>query len=167
MKDLNLKFLNVKKKTIILPKINKSFEMEYIFHRGAVMIIPFLSTSEIVLIKQYRPVIDEYIYEFPAGTIEENETPLFCAKREIIEEIEYKANILEDYGYIYLAPGYSTEKLHIFVAKNLEKDITFKKDPDELIKVKIFTKDDIKNLLKNRQIKDSKTLTGLGLIGWL
>lgn len=161
------KFLNINKKVVSVPDTNKYLEIEYIFHRGACMIIPFLSDTEIVLIRQYRPVLGEYIYEFPAGTIEENETPIFCAKREIIEEIEYKANIWEDLGYIYLAPGYSTEKLYIFIARDLEKSTLYKKDPEEVIEVKIFDKNDIKNLLNNHQIKDSKTLSALGLIGWL
>jgi ADP-ribose pyrophosphatase len=162
----NGKFLKIKSKEIILPNEKKTV-IEFIKHNGAVMIIPILNEKEIILIKQYRPCIDEYLYEFPAGTIETMEEPLDCAKREIIEEIEYSAEKWESLGYVYLAPGYSTEKIHIFKAENLKKNTSFEKDEEEVIEVKIFNKAELKEIYNKGLIKDSKTIVGLSYIGWL
>ena len=65
--------------------------LETIKHPGAALIVPFAGKDKVILLKQYRPVINSYIYELPAGTLDKGEKPLECAKREIIEETGFSA----------------------------------------------------------------------------
>lgn len=136
--------------------------LEVIKHPGAVLIVPFLNKDRIILIKQYRPVINSYIWELPAGTLHKNEEPFKCAKRELEEETGYQAKSLKRVGFIYTAPGYTTEKILIFVAQGLRK-IESKKELDEVINPRVFNKRDIKKLLLSGKITDAKTISALKL----
>lgn len=139
-------------------------DLEVIKHPGAVLIVPFLNKNKIVLIKQYRPVINSYIWELPAGTLDKGELPLACAKRELVEEIGYKAAKWNKIGYIYPAPGYTTEKIIIFEAHNLSA-VKANRQDDEHIVPAIFDKKGIARLLKSGKLVDSKTLAALKLAG--
>lgn len=160
------KFLNVKQKDVVLPNNHKT-TIEFIEHPGAVLIIPFLTENEVVMIKQYRPCLGEYLYELPAGTIEKGEDILACAKREIIEEIEYSADEWQQLGFIYLCPGYSTEKIFIFKAEKLTANTEFAKDAEEIIETKIMDRNEIKDLFRRGLINDSKTIAAFVYCGWL
>lgn len=138
--------------------------LEVIKHPGAVLIVPFLSLNKIILIKQYRAVINSYIWELTAGTLNKNEDPTRCAQRELIEEIGYKAERLIKIGYIFPAPGYTTEKIIIFKAQRLKK-VEAQKEKDEIIHPKVFTKKEIKELLRKGKIVDAKTICALKLAG--
>ena len=111
---------------------------------------------------QQRP----YIWELPAGTLHKNERPLGCAKRELVEEIGYKSERWKRLGHIYPAPGYTTEKIIIFEARALKK-CAHKKEEDEIITPRVFTKNVVKRLLKNGRITDAKTICALKMSGIL
>ena len=140
--------------------------LEIIRHPGAALIIPFLNKDQIILIKQFRPVINSYLYELPAGTLGKNETPLECAKREIIEEIGYMAGKLTKVGSVYPVPGYSTEVITIFKAEQLTRKIRHA-EPDEVISIALFRKSQIHRLFKSGKIKDAKTISALAFCDWL
>ena len=140
--------------------------LEIVKHPGAVLIVPFLTKDKIVLIRQYRPIISSNIWELPAGTLSENEAPLSCAKRELVEEIGYRAQEWKKIGYIYPAPGYTTEKILIYKARKLKKCSTDLQD-DEVITSRIVSKKSIKNLFKTGRIIDAKTICALTLSGVL
>ena len=144
----------------------RRINLESIKHPGASLIVPFLSRDKIIFIKQFRPVIDQYIYELPAGTIERGETPLACAKREIVEEIGCSAKSMELIGKIYPVPGYSTEIISIFKAEQLQKE-NIRNEPDEVIQVIPLTKTRIKKLFRTRKIMDAKTICALAFCGWI
>ena len=137
---------------------------EIIKHPGAALIIPFLSKDKIIMLRQLRPVIGSYIYELPAGTLDKNESPLSCAKREIIEETGYSAKKLKLLGSIYPVPGYSTEKIFIYRAESLKKTVRAV-EQDEVIESRIFTKSEIKRLFKSGKIVDAKTIASLAICG--
>ncbi len=141
-------------------------KFDIIVHPGAVVIVPLLSKDKVVMIWQYRPAIDKYIYELPAGTLEKNERPLLCAKRELKEETGYKAARVKFIGDIIPVPGYSSEILKIFVA-----DISGKSeqnlDEHEIIDVKIFSKREIRELFKSGKLVDAKSIAAFAMIGWL
>ncbi len=140
----------------------QSTTVEVIEHPGAVLIIPFLSHHEIVLIHQYRPVLGKYLYELPAGTLNPHETILRCAHRELQEETGYKAKIIKKLGHIYPVPGYSTEVISIFQAEQLTAlSKPVKKDLDEVIETKVLTKQQISQLFKKGKINDAKTICAL------
>lgn len=135
-------------------------KLELIQHPGAVLIVPFLEKGKIILIRQYRAVINSYIWELPAGTLHHNEKPLACARRELIEEIGYRAGSLSKLGYIYPAPGYATEKIIIYAARQLEK-VKADKEPDEVISSNPLSFKRIRQLFKSGKITDAKTICAL------
>jgi ADP-ribose pyrophosphatase len=139
---------------------------EMIKHPGASLIVPFLDKNTVILLRQLRPVIDSYIYEFPAGTLDKSESPLACARREIIEETGYSAKRFTLLGSIYPVPGYSTEKIFIYKAEGL-KLATRIPEEDEVIEHKPFTRSQVKRLFKQGKIIDAKTICGLALCGLL
>jgi ADP-ribose pyrophosphatase len=141
-----------------------TFEM--ITHPGAALIVPILSKRRIIMLRQLRPVINSYIYELPAGTLNKGESPKACARREIIEETGYSAGKLICLGVIHPVPGYSTEKITIFKAEGLRKCSRLI-EKDEIIENKIFTKIQIKRLFKKGRITDAKTISALAMCGWL
>ena len=142
--------------------------LDIVEHRGAALIVPFLSKDKIIILKQFRPVINAYIYELPAGTLEVNETPVICARREIKEETGYQAQKLTKLGVIYPVPGYSTEKIHIFRADGLKKPaVKAKMDKDEIIYPAVFTHKQVKDFFARGAIVDAKTICALAMCGWL
>ncbi|HPM42632.1 MAG TPA: NUDIX hydrolase [Candidatus Omnitrophota bacterium] len=141
-----------------------TFEM--IRHPGAALIVPILSRDEVIMLRQLRPVIGQYIYEFPAGTLGKNESPRACAAREIIEETGYSAAKLTKLGSIVPVPGYSTERIIIFKAEGLEK-VERIPEEDEVIEARVFTRSDIEKLFRKGAIIDAKTISALAMCGWL
>jgi len=137
---------------------------EIVEHRGAVAIVPMLSENKVILIKQFRKPANEDLLEIPAGTLAEGETPIECAKRELVEEIGYSAGKFEELFSIYLAPGYSTEKLHVFLASELKPEER-KLDEEEFIEVVEMTLDEAISQIEAGAIKDAKTICGL-LLTW-
>ncbi|MCU0666967.1 MAG: NUDIX hydrolase [Candidatus Omnitrophica bacterium] len=135
-------------------------------HPGAALIVPFLGNGKVVMLRQYRPVIKKYLYELPAGTLEENETPLACARRELIEETGFSAGKLIKLGFIYPVPGYSTEKIFIYKAFDLKR-AKMRLENDEIIERNIVTRGKARSLLKSGKINDAKTICALALCGWI
>ena len=159
------RLLKVFVKKVRLPNgYTATFEM--ISHPGAALIVPIISKDKILMLRQLRPVLNSYIYELPAGTLNKGESPISCARREIIEETGYSAGKLTRLGSIYPVPGYSTEKIHIFKAEGLVSGI-LKPEKDEVIKTLIVTRKKMKDLIRRGRIVDAKTICGLALAGWL
>ena len=139
---------------------------EIIKHPGAALVVPFLSKDKLLMLRQLRPVIGSYIYELPAGTIDKGETPLECAKREIIEETGYSAGSMKRLGSIYPVPGYSTEKIIIYKAEGLRPRHRHA-EKDEIIELKVLTRSDVRRLFKSGKITDAKTIAALAFCGWI
>lgn len=145
---------------------NHRVRLEVIKHPGAVLIIPFLEKDKIILLRQLRPVINFYIYELPAGTLDKDESPYVCAKREIIEEVGYSAKKLTRLGHIFPVPGYSTEKIIVYKASNLHKTRQHLQK-DEIISTLVLTKPKVRSLFKKGKIVDAKTIAALAMCSWL
>jgi ADP-ribose pyrophosphatase len=133
---------------------------EVVEHPGAVAILPLLGMERILLLKQYRPAIGKWIYEIPAGTVEKGESLLRCARRELEEETGYRAKRMEKLFEMYLAPGYSTEKLHSFLASGL-CPTSPRRDWGEEIKVVETTLPKALEMIKANRIQDAKTTATL------
>src|SRR3989338_2623466 len=88
---------------------NRIFQHDIIFHPGAAVIIPELPDGRLILLRQYRTAANRVLWEFPAGTLEPGESPLVCAKREIMEETGFKAVHWKKLTEFYPAPGFSQE----------------------------------------------------------
>lgn len=140
--------------------------LETVKHPGAALIIPFLSRKKIIMLKQYRPVINSYIYELPAGTLDRNERPAACARREIVEETGFSSGKLSCLGKIFPVPGYSTECIHIYKAERLRKE-AHEAEADEVIESRVYNRSKVRKLFKAGSIVDAKTIAALAMCGWL
>ncbi|MBD3379312.1 MAG: NUDIX domain-containing protein [Candidatus Omnitrophica bacterium] len=136
---------------------------EEIDHPGAALIVPFLK-GKVVMIRQYRGVIEKYIWELPAGTLEEGETPYSCAKREAAEETGFKVSSLKKLGVVYTTPGFCNEMIHIYRAE-CSGASDAQGDPDECVDVRILGKKEVRALFSAGKILDSKTICALKFAG--
>ena len=134
--------------------------MERINHPGGAAVVPLLSDESVILIKQYRYCIGDTIWEIPAGRLEPDENPLDCAKRELVEEVGFKATNVQKLTEIYSAPGYCNEVIYIFLATELVPDKQ-KLEDDEIIKVVKLPFAKAIEKVKTGEITDAKTVVGL------
>lgn len=123
----------------------------------AVAIMPVLG-DHCFLLRQYRFSIDEYIYEVPAGAIEQGENPEEAAHRELIEETSLCAEQLIPHGWMYPTPGYSTERLWLYEATDLAPSDLYKKDEDEVIEVVKLDICEMLAMIREGDIVDAKTI---------
>ncbi|BAJ51180.1 ADP-ribose pyrophosphatase [Candidatus Caldarchaeum subterraneum] len=137
------------------------FVKEVVVHPGAVAVVPLLNESELVLVEQFRAAVGEVLVEVPAGTLE-NESPEECAARELEEETGYSAGSLKKIGEFYLAPGYSTELMHVYLAKNLRKT-EGRNMPDEKISVITCGLEEAFEMVRSGRIRDAKSIAALSL----
>ena len=94
-------------------------ELDIVQHPGAAAIVPFVSDSDVLLIRQYRHATGGTILEVPAGKIDPGETPAVTAARELEEEVGQRAGRLEELGWIWTTPGFANEKIHLYAAFEL------------------------------------------------
>lgn len=159
------KFLTIKTRKTKLPNGN-TIALELVEHPGAVLIVPYLTRGKVLLLRQFRPVLNSYIFELPAGTLEKGEQPLACARREIIEETGYSARKFTRLGIIYPVPGYSTEKITLYKAEGLTlRGIAC--EPDEVIETLVVTRNIVRDLFTSGKIIDAKTICAFAHCGWL
>lgn len=130
---------------------------------NAAAVIPLLENGNVLLVNQYRPACGRHTWEIPAGKKEEfgAEDGLICAKRELMEETGYSS---EDISFLWTlrpAVAYSTEIIDIYLAKNVQKTGTQNLDPGEFINVKEFSVDELKQMIFDGRIEDSKTLSAI------
>jgi ADP-ribose pyrophosphatase len=137
-------------------------DVEFIEHPGATAIIPFLDDTRIVLLKQYRHALKKYIWEIPAGTLDPQEETISCAQRELIEETGYSADRWHKLGEITPLPGYSDERIHIFLARDLQPAEQHL-DKDEIINVHEVNFTEALDMIKRGEIQDGKSIAGLYL----
>ena len=126
-------------------------------HPGAAVILPVDAEGQILMIRQYRHAVGAHILEMPAGTLERNEDPLACAKREIVEEIGFRAERWTSLGSIYPAPGFCNELQHLYLAQELTAD-SAEADEDEIIEVCPMSVSAVEEGIASGNIFDGKTI---------
>jgi len=134
--------------------------LEVARHLNAAAIVPFTRDGKILLIRQFRPVINQWLWEIPAGLLEPNEDPQRCAERELEEETGWVAEGVEPVIGMHTSCGFTDEVIFIFKAVGL-KPGKLAQEPGEVIETNFFTREEVLKLIQNREITDSKTLTGL------
>jgi ADP-ribose pyrophosphatase len=136
--------------------------LDIVDHPGAVTLLPLDSEGRLWLVRQYRHSVGMDLLELPAGAMEEGEPPEACAYREVREEIGMSAGQLQKIGQFFLAPGYSTEYMYIFLATDLQSD-PLDADEDEFLSVETIPVQEVYRLAETGVIQDSKTLAALFL----
>ncbi|MDQ3873050.1 MAG: NUDIX hydrolase [Thermoproteota archaeon] len=137
----------------------KIVNKEIVGHQNSIGIVA-INGSNVILITQYRAAANRVLLEIPAGKMENNESPRQAAIREMAEEIGYRGS-LKPLSKWYLAPGYSTELMHVFVATNLKKIARGPLDEDENISIKRIRLSEAIKKCFNGKIKDAKTVAAL------
>ena len=156
------KIVNLRVDTVELEN-QKYAKREIVEHKSAACILA-VNNDKILLVRQYRKAIEEFIYELPAGILNIAEEPHEGALRELEEETGYTAGKIKLIYEFYTSPGFSNEKVYLFEAADLVfKAVNF--DEDECIETIEITKDEAKKMLETGRITDSKTL--IGLLHWL
>jgi ADP-ribose pyrophosphatase len=142
-------------------------DMEIVRHPGSVVLLPMASADSIILIRQYRYTVDQWIWELPAGSLEANEDPAAAAARECEEEIGLRPARVERLQSFYPTPGFCDEQMIFFRCSDLQPpaaDSTAHKDEDEDLEPQTFTLEQARALLANGTIVDLKTAVGLALL---
>jgi ADP-ribose pyrophosphatase len=140
-------------------------ELEMIRHSGASAIIPFLSDPQgedpqVLMIRQYRYAADGYLYEIPAGRLDKGESPRDCAARELKEETGCTAEHFDHLLTIYTTPGFTDEKIHLFMATGLVAGET-KHEVDEFLDLHPMRLSRALEMVEAGEIQDAKTVIGL------
>jgi ADP-ribose pyrophosphatase len=135
-------------------------DLDYIEHPGAAAIVPLIGTDEVVLIKQYRHALKRYIWEIPAGTLDPQEEAAACARRELAEETGYSAGEWCQLGEITPVPGYSNERIHLFLASKLGPAHQ-KLDSDEVLAIHRVPLARAVQMISSGDIQDAKSICGL------
>lgn len=146
--------------TIELPN-GKQVEWDYIDHNGAAAVVPVLDDGRILMVRQYRNTLDRITLELPAGKKDEKGEPgIACAKRELEEETGYYSDSLEWMLNISSWVAFTNEIIEVFVATDLKKSEQHL-DEDEFVDVEAYTVDELRTMIFDGTIEDSKTISGI------
>jgi ADP-ribose pyrophosphatase len=138
----------------------KSASCQYVKHAGSVAILPLLDDGRVCLIRSRRLTVDKTLIEVPAGTREPNESPLETARRELIEETGYRAGRFEELLAYYPSPGILSERMWVFVARDLTPGDPAREDNEEIENLPVSW-DEALEMIANGQIEDGKTIVAL------
>ena len=146
----------IRRDTLRLPDGHET-RLDIVEHIGSVIIIPLDTDGSLLFVRQYRHAARLDLLELPAGTLNEGEAPEACAHREIREETGMAAGKLEHLGGFFLAPGYSTEYMNVFLATDLHSD-PLEADLDEFLSVEHIPLAEALALAEHGGIADAKSL---------
>lgn len=132
---------------------------EYVRHGGGVAVVPVIDNN-VILIRQFRIAIERELIELPAGRLETNEDPADCARRELEEEIGYRANELIPLATYFSSVGFTDEQMHIYLALDPVK-VSLKLEADERIREVVMPVEMIQEKLAAQVFEDAKTIIGL------
>ena len=153
------RIFNFVTENLTLPN-GRDTEMAFIRHPGSTAVVPLLDDNTVVMEVQYRHPVGEYLLEIPAGTMEPGESPLDCAKRELIEETGFRARQFIKLRKIHIIPAYSDEEIHVFIAKGLTP-AKQNLDPDEIIEVVTYPLEKVLQMIEVGRITDALTILSI------
>jgi len=136
---------------------NKVVEFEIVRRPLVSIVVPVLSSGEMIVTHQYRASVNTLIWEFPGGKVEEKETPLHTAKRELMEETGYQANVFEFLSSFYTCPHFSDEKVYVYLAKDLTPGEPHLQEK-ESISTHFLSETEFEDKLHSAEMLDAKTM---------
>ena len=156
IKHYQWKCFSIEEQAHLLPD-GRKISCTSIKHPGAVIIIPIDSNGDLVLVHQYRPAVSQWLFEFPAGTLEAKEDIFGCAQRELAEETNLAASQWHPLGQLLPAPSFCDEIQYLYVAQGLSAT-DGELDDDEIINVVTLSVSEVEQKIADNQIQDNKTL---------
>jgi len=153
------KIISVHEDVIRMPD-GKSAVREIVFRGSACAVLPIDKDGKLLFVRQYRHPFQEMLLEIPAGMMEEGENPLECISRELEEETGYKSDSIELLFEMYPTVGFCTEKLFIYLAKDLQQGQQHF-DEDEFIELESYSLEEAYEMVFDGRIKDSKTIAAV------
>jgi ADP-ribose pyrophosphatase len=136
---------------------------EVVWHAGSVVVLARLPDGRVLLVRQFRYAAGGPLWELVAGGVEPGESLRAAARRELLEETGYRTRRVTRLLEFFPSPGILSERMHLFQAVDLTRSDA-RPEPDERIRVGIFTLEQIRKMLRTQRIRDGKTLVGLS---WL
>lgn len=133
---------------------------EIVEHGGSVVVLPVLADGRILLVRQYRYAVDDFLWELVAGHIEPGETPLQAARRELREETGYGARRFERLLEFFPTPGILSERMILYRATGLKPGKASPKE-DEMLETRAFRVEELRRRLPHGGLRDAKTLVGV------
>ena len=134
--------------------------LDVIRHPGASCILPLVDDG-VVLIRQFRHCANGWLWEAPAGTLNPGETPEACALREVTEESGLIAGRIEHVGFVFTAPGFTDEKIHLWLAYDCSPAPAHHDEDEVITEVRRFSPEEVDTLLRNGTLCDAKTMAVL------
>ncbi len=144
---------------------NSTGRLEMLRHPGASAVVPFLddpgeSDPRVILLRQFRHAAEGFIWEVPAGRLDPGEAPEACARRELQEETGLRARGLERLTTIYTTPGFTDERIHLFLAHGLDAG-AHRREADEFMELHTLRWSRVGEMVRSGEIQDGKTLIAL------
>ena len=136
-------------------------EWDYIHHRGAAAVVPVTDDGRIIMVRQYRNAMERFTLEIPAGALDDPEEPgINCSARELEEETGYRSENLEWLITLRTTVAFCNERIEVYVAKNLVPSKQHL-DPNEFVNVELHTVEELKQMIFDGEIEDSKTVASI------
>lgn len=158
------RIVNLDRDTVRFPD-HSTGQLEMLRHPGASAVVPFLDDPaepdpRVLLIRQFRHAAEGFIWEVPAGRLDPGESPEACARRELAEETGMHARTLDRLTTVYTTPGFTDERIHLFLATGLEEG-AHHREADEFMEVHPLRWSAVLELVRSGAIQDGKTLTSI------
>ena len=153
------KVFRLQRDTVIEPGGVRA-DRDIIVHPGSVVVLPIFEDGRVLLIRQYRHSVGEFLWELVAGRKEPDETPVAAARRELIEETGYRAKHLREMMCVIPTPGFVNEWMWIFAAEGLQQGEA-QPEEDEKITAKLFTLKQVDSMIEKGALHDAKSICGL------
>jgi ADP-ribose pyrophosphatase len=140
-------------------------QLEMLRHPGASAVVPFLEDPHdpdprVLLIRQFRHAAEGFIWEVPAGRLDAGESPEACARRELEEETGMRAREIQRRTTIYTTPGFTDERIHLFLAHGLEEG-SHHREADEFMELHTLRWSEVLELARSGQLQDGKSLVSV------
>lgn len=153
------RIINVRVDTVRLQNGRESTR-EIVDHAPSICVVPVDADGNVLMVRQFRKPVDQFLLEVPAGGIEEAETPEEATRRELQEEIGHTTGNLHPLSAFWLAPGWCSEFMYSFLATELEPAV-LDSDEDEFIEVVRVPLAEVHDVIASGQVQDAKSVASL------